>query len=93
MLKSFKSFKSFKGDSNVSFQILCKSTAILLYRYEENIKKLLNRIFVASHSLSINSESQSGTFAKSTFINIPPLCTYPNSLGLKTKYEPRTNQG
>ena len=44
MLKSFKSFKSFKGDSNVSFQILCKSTAILLYRYEENIKKLLNRI-------------------------------------------------
>ena len=48
MLKSFKSFKSFKGDSNVSFQILCKSTAILLYRCEENIKKLLNRIFVAS---------------------------------------------
>ena len=45
MLKSFKSFKSFKGDSNVSFQILCKSTAILLYRYEENIKKLLNRFF------------------------------------------------
>ena len=26
-----------------SFQILCKSTAILLYQYEENIKKLLNR--------------------------------------------------
>lgn len=47
MLKSFKSFKSFKGDSNVSFQILCKSTAILLYRYEENIKKLLNRSFRA----------------------------------------------
>ncbi len=46
MLKSFKSFKSFKGDSNVSFQILCKSTAILLYRCEENIKKLLNRFFV-----------------------------------------------
>ena len=45
MLKSFKSFKSFKGDSNVSFQILCKSTAILLYGYEENIKKLLNRFF------------------------------------------------
>ena len=43
MLKSFKSFKSFKGDSNLLFQILCKSTAILLYRYEENIKKLLNR--------------------------------------------------
>ena len=43
MLKSFKSFKSFKGDSNVSSQILCKSTAILLYGYEENIKKLLNR--------------------------------------------------
>ena len=47
MLKSFKSFKSFKGDSNVSFQFLCKSTAILLYQYEENIKKLLNRIFQA----------------------------------------------
>ena len=67
MLKSFKSFKSFKGDSNVSFQILCKSTTILLYRYEENIKKLLNRIFVASHSLSINSESHSGTFTKKYF--------------------------
>ena len=47
MLKSFKSFKSFKGDSNVSFQILCKSTSILLYRYEENIKKLLNRFLYA----------------------------------------------
>ena len=70
-----KSFKSFKGDSNVSFQILCKSTAILLYRCEENIKKLLNRIFVASHSLSINSESQSGSFEKNTFINIFFLCT------------------
>ena len=45
MLKSFKSFKSFKGDSNVSFQILCKSTTILLYRCEENIKNLLNRFF------------------------------------------------
>ena len=44
MLKSFKNFKSFKGDSNVSSQILCKSTAILLYGYEENIKKLLNVI-------------------------------------------------
>ena len=43
MLKSFKSFKSFKGNSNLLFQILCKSTAILLYRYEENIKNLLNR--------------------------------------------------
>ena len=62
MLKSFKSFKSFKGDSNVSFQILCKSTAILLYGCEEIIKKLLNRIFVASHSLSIDPESHSGTF-------------------------------
>ena len=40
---------------------------ILLYEYEENIKKLLNRIFVASHSLSINSESQSGTFTKKYF--------------------------
>ena len=94
MLKSFKSFKSFKGDSNVSFQILCKSTAILLYRCEENIKKLLNRIFVASHSLSINSESYSSAFfEKSTFINIPFPCTYPNSLGLKTKEKPKTNQG
>ena len=70
MLKSFKSFKSFKGDSNVSFQILCKSTAILLYRCEENIKKLLNRIFVASHSLSINSESQSGSFEKKALLLI-----------------------
>ena len=42
-----KSFKSFKGDSNVSFQILCKSTAILLYGYEENIKNLLNRFLCA----------------------------------------------
>ena len=67
MLKSFKSFKSFKGNSNLLFQILCKSTAILLYRCEENIKKLLNRIFVASHSLSINSESHSGTFTKKYF--------------------------
>ena len=44
MLKSFKSFKSFKGNSNLLFQILCKITAILLYRYEENVKKLLNVI-------------------------------------------------
>ena len=47
MLKSFKSFKSFKGNSNLLFQILCKSTAILLYRYEENIKNLLNIIMGA----------------------------------------------
>ena len=47
MLKSFKSFKSFKGNSNLLFQILCKITAILLYRCEENIKKLLNRFFQA----------------------------------------------
>ena len=53
MLKSFKSFKSFKGDSNVSFQILCKSTAILLYRCEENIKKLLNRLIPYRHRLRI----------------------------------------
>ena len=46
-----KSFKSFRGDSNVSFQILCKITAILLYRYEENIKKLLNRFFTYGHRL------------------------------------------
>ena len=44
MLKSFKSFKSFKGDSNLLFQIWCKSTAKLLSRHEENIKKLLNVI-------------------------------------------------
>ena len=50
MLKSFKSFKSFKGNSNLLFQILCKSTAILLYGYEENIKKLLNHSF-RSHIL------------------------------------------
>ena len=50
MLKSFKSFKSFKGDSNLLFQILCKSTAILLYGYEENIKKLLNRFFSSIHT-------------------------------------------
>ena len=37
-----KSFKSFKGYSNVSSLIPCKSTAILLYRCEENIKNLLN---------------------------------------------------
>ena len=109
MLKSFKSFKSFKGDSNVSSQIWCKSTAILLYRCEENIKKLLNRIFVASHSLSIDSAGSPITLAcgvmgcltnlirvllqKCTFINIPRLCTYPNSLGLKTKEKPKKNQG
>ena len=68
MLKSFKSFKSFKGDSNVSSQIWCKSTAILLYRYEENIKKLLNRNFVASHSLSIDSESHSNAFDKKVLL-------------------------
>lgn len=54
MLKSFKSFKSFKGDSNVSFQILCKSTAILLYRCEENIKKLLNRFLPNSTIIKIH---------------------------------------
>ena len=51
-----------------SFQILCKSTAILLYRCEENIKKLLNRIFVASHSLSINFESHSSAFDKKVLL-------------------------
>ena len=81
MLKSFKSFKSFKGDSNLLFQILCKSTAILLYRCEENIKKLLNRIFVASHSMSIDSASPSGTFSKSTFIKIHFPCPFPIPLG------------
>ena len=49
MLKSFKSFKSFNGDSNIFFQILCKITAILLYRCEENIKKLLNRNLPGVH--------------------------------------------
>ena len=52
MLKSFKSFKSFKGDSNLLFQILCKSTAILLYRCEENIKKLLNRFLCAVYYIT-----------------------------------------
>ena len=109
MLKSFKSFKSFKGNSNVSFQILCQSTVILLYRCEENIKKLLNRIFVASHSLSIDPAGSPITLAcgvmgcltnlirvllqKSTFIKIHFPCTYPNSLGLKTKEKPKKNQG
>ena len=65
-----KSFKSFKGDSNLLFQIPCKSTAILLYGYEENIKKLLNRIFVASHSMSIDSKSYSGTFLKKVLLLI-----------------------
>ena len=45
MLKSFKSFKSFKGNSNLLSQIRCKSTTILLYGCEENIKKLLNRYY------------------------------------------------
>ena len=52
MLKNFKSFKSFKGNSNLLFQILCKSTAILLYRCEENIKNLLNRFFQVFTPLS-----------------------------------------
>ena len=68
MLKSFKSFKSFKGNSNLLFQILCKSTMILLYEYEEYVKKLLNRIFVASNSLSINSESHSSAFDKKVLL-------------------------
>ena len=93
MLKSFKSFKSFKGDSNVSSQILCKSTAILLYRCEENIKKLLNLFFVASHSLSIDPESHSGNFAKSTFIKIYLSRCFPFAPMLVTKDEPKTNLG
>ena len=32
-------------------------------------------------------------FSKMLFIKIPFRCTYPNSLGLKTKDEPRMNQG
>ena len=35
------------------FQILCKSTAILLYRCEENIKKLLNRFLPNSTIIKI----------------------------------------
>ena len=75
MLKSFKSFKSFKGDSNVSFQILCKSTAILLYGCEENIKKLLNR-FLSPHILCLLIPNLIRVvLQKSTFINIFFLCT------------------
>ena len=39
-----------RSDLTSLSQILCKSTAILLYRYEENIKNLLNRFFL-SHIL------------------------------------------
>ena len=70
MLKSFKSFKSFKGDSNVSFQFLCKSTTILLYRYEENIKKLLNRNL---HGVHYDTASKLYTFA----IPLLYLCYLP----------------
>ena len=45
VFKSSKSSKGSKGKLNVFFQILCKSSTILLYRCEENIKKLLNRFF------------------------------------------------
>ena len=79
--------------SNIFFQILCKSTAILLHRCEENIKKLLNRIFVASHSLSIDSESHSATFLKkSTFIKIYLSRCFPVAPVLITKDEPKKNQ-
>ena len=36
--------------SNIFFQILCKSTAILLYEYEEYVKKLLKSTCLPSLS-------------------------------------------
>ncbi len=77
-----------------SFQNLCKSTAILLYRYEENIKKLLNRSFLSPHILCLLIPNLMRVLLqKSTFIKIHFPCTYPNPLGLKTKDEPKTNLG
>ena len=53
---------------NIEDRIALELYGNIVYKVcEENIKKLLNRIFVASHSLSINSESHSGTFAKKYF--------------------------
>ena len=81
MLKSFKSFKSFKGNSNLLFQILCKSTAILLYRCEENIKNLLNRNL---HGVHYDTASKLYTLA----IPLLYLCPSPlasSSIGVPTK--------
>lgn len=75
MLKSFKSFKSFKGDSNVSFQFRCKSIAILLYGYEENIKKLLNRNL---HGVHYDTASKSYTLAiPLLYLCLSPLASSP----------------
>ena len=54
--KSFKSSKSSKSKLNVFFQILCKSSTILLYRCEENIKKLLNRFTADTCSQAIKDQ-------------------------------------
>ena len=46
------------------------------------------------HSLSIIPELYSGTFPKKALLlRFPFPCTYPIPLGLKTKEEPRMNQG
>ena len=46
------------------------------------------------HSLSITPELYSGTFPqKALLLRFPFPCTYPIPLGLKTKEEPRMNQG
>ena len=46
------------------------------------------------HSLSIIPELYSGTFPKKVLLlRIPFPCTFPIPLGLKTKEEPRMNQG
>ena len=56
VFKSSKSSKGSKGKLNVFFQILCKSSTILLYRCEENIKKLLNRFTADAYSLAIKNQ-------------------------------------
>ena len=70
-----KSFKSFKGDSNVSFQFLCKITAILLYRCEENIKKLLN---CNLHGVHYDTASKLYTLAiPLLYLCLSPLASSP----------------
>ena len=54
--KSSKGSKGFKGNLNVFFQILCKSSTILLYGCEENIKKLLNRFTADACSQAIKGQ-------------------------------------
>ena len=54
--KGSKGSKGFKGKLNVFFQILCKSSTILLYRCEENIKKLLNRFTADACSQAIKDQ-------------------------------------